>query len=307
MAVAAGLMFAFPVLAAMAQGYPNRPIRLIVPFAPGGGTDIIARAMAQGVADSLGQQVVVDNRPGGGTLIGAELAARATPDGHTLLICTNGTVSINPSLYKKLPYDPIRDFAPVSLVGIGPNVLVVHPSVAAKSVGELITLARQQPGKLSYASSGAGGAPHLAGEMLKSMAGVNIVHVPYKGAGPASTAVLAGEVGVMFAGLGPALPHIKSGRLRALAVASAQRSAVLPAVPAIAETLKDFEASSWFGVFAPAATPASVIGQLHAAIEKTMARTDVRQRLTLLGYEAQTNTPGSSHGRSRPTWSAGRR
>jgi tripartite-type tricarboxylate transporter receptor subunit TctC len=279
-----------------AQSYPARPVRVIVPFAPGGGTDIIARVMAPRLAEALGQQVVVDNRPGGGTIIGAELAARSPPDGYTLFMGLYGTMAINPSLYRKLPYDPVRDFAPVTLVGVGPNVLVVHPSLPAKSVKELIALAKAHPGKLSYASSGTGGAPHLAGELFKAMAHVDMVHVPYKGAGPATIDLLAGHVQVMFAGLGPAIAHVRAGKLHALGVASARRTPALPRVPTIAETLPGFEASSWFGVFVPAGTPQAVIARLNADIAKVMARKDVQEPLMAQGYEALTGTPEELRG-----------
>ncbi len=276
----------------MAQNYPSRPVRIIVPFAPGGGSDIFGRTLAVRLSEALGQPVLVENRPGGNTLIGAELAARAAPDGYTLFLSTNGTVAINPSLYKKLPYDPVRDYAPVSLLGVGPNVLVVHPSLPVKSVKELITLARNHPGKLSYASSGVGGAPHLAGELFKHMAQVNLVHVPYKGAAPATTDLLGGQVQVMFAGLGPAIGHIKANKLRGLAVASAKRSAALPTLPTLGESLTGFEASSWFALFAPAATPPDVITKLNREIGKVMARKDVHEQLMAQGYEPATGTPG---------------
>lgn len=280
----------------MAQGYPSRPVRIIVPFAPGGGSDIFGRTLAGRLNEALGQPVVVENRPGGNTLIGAELAARAAPDGHTLFLSTNGTVAINPSLYKKLPYDPVKDFAPVGLLGVGPNVLVVHPSLPVKTVKELIALAQSHPGKLTYASSGIGGAPHLAGELFKHMAQVNLVHVPYKGAAPATTDLLGGQVQVMFAGLGPAIGHIKANKLRGIAVASAKRSAALPALPTLGETLAGFEASSWFALFAPAATPQDVIGRLNAEIGKVLARKDVHDPLMTQGYEPATGTPADLAG-----------
>jgi tripartite-type tricarboxylate transporter receptor subunit TctC len=264
---------------------------MIVPFAPGGGTDIIARIMGPRLAEALGQQAVIDNRPGGGTIIGAELAARSPPDGYTLFMGLNGTMAINPSLYKKLPYDSVRDFAPVTLVGVGPNVLVVHPSLPVKNVKDLIALAKAHPGTLAYASSGTGGAPHLAGELFKSMAHVDMIHVPYKGAGPATTDLLAGHVQVMFAGLGPAIAHIRSGKLHALAVAGAKRTQALPELPTIAETLNGFEASSWFGVFVPAGTPKEIVARLNAEIAKAMARKDVREQLLAQGYEPVTGTP----------------
>lgn len=276
----------------LAQGFPSRPLRIIVPFAPGGGSDIFGRTLAARLSEAIGQQVLVENRPGGNTLIGAELAARAAPDGYTLFLSTNGTVAINPSLYRKLPYDAVKDFAPVSLIGVGPNVLVVHPSLPVNSVKALIALAKANPGKLSYASSGIGGAPHLAGELLKFMADVNIVHIPYKGAAPATTDLLGGQVQVMFAGLGPAIGHIRANKLRGLAVASARRSQALPALPTVAETLPGFEASSWFAIFAPGATQGDVITKLNAEIAKVMARKDVHEQLMNQGYEPATGSPG---------------
>lgn len=201
-----GTIFFLNASVSFGQSYPNRPIKLIVPFAPGGGTDIIARAITPRLSEALGQQVIVDNRPGAGTIIGAEKAARSAPDGYTLFMGISGTMAINPSLYSKLPYDPVKDFSPIVMVGIGPNILVVHPSLPVKSVKELIAYAKANPNKLSYASSGTGGAPHLAGELFKSMAELDIVHVPYKGAGPATIDLLGGSVQLMFAGMGAALP-----------------------------------------------------------------------------------------------------
>ena len=224
--VYAATMLAGPC--ALAQTYPSRPVRLIVPFAPGGGSDIIARVLAPHLSELLAQQVLIDNRPGAGTIIGAELAAKSPPDGYTLFLGITGTMAINPSMYRKLPYDPVRDFAAIGLVGTGPNVLVVHPSLPARSIPQLISIAKNYPGKLSYASAGTGGAPHLAGELFKSMAGIDMVHIPYKGAAPATTDLLAGEVQVMFAGLGAALPFVKTSRLRALGVAGAKRTRALP-------------------------------------------------------------------------------
>jgi len=292
LALVAFLSLAATAGGAYAQTYPNRPIRIIVPFAPGGGSDIMARTLASRRTEPLGQQVLVDNRPGGNTFIGAELAARAAPDGYTLFLSTNGTVAINPALYRKLPYDSVKDFAPVALIGVGPNVLVVHPSLPVKSVKDLIALGRANPGKLAYASSGIGGAPHLAGELFKVMAGVDMVHIPYKGANPATTDLLTGQVQVMFAGLGPAIGHIKANKLRGLAVASAKRSQALPELPTIGEFLKGFEASSWFAIYAPAATPADVIAKLNAEIVKAMSRKDTYQQLMAQGYEPTTSTPG---------------
>lgn len=279
-----------PTLGA-AQTFPARPVRTIVPFAPGGGADIVARAILPRLGESLGQPFVIDNRPGGGTLIGAELAARAAPDGYTLFIGITGTMAINPSIYRKLPYDPVRDFAPITMLANGPNVLVVHPSLPARSVKELIALARSRPGQLAYGSSGIGGAPHLAGELFKSMARVDMIHVPYKGAAPATTDLLAGHIQIMFAGMGAALPHIQAGKLRALAVASETRSPALPDAPTIGEFLKGFAAATWFGLFAPAGTPKEVITLLHREIGRATAREDVRKQLLSLGYEPATSTP----------------
>jgi tripartite-type tricarboxylate transporter receptor subunit TctC len=289
--LAAAVCAAAISLTVTAQSYPARPVRIIVPFAPGGGTDIIGRAIAPRLGEALGQQVLIDNRPGAGTIIGAELAARSAPDGYTLFMGINGTMAINPSMYKKLPYDPMKDFVPVSMLGVGPNVLVVHPSLPARSVKELIALAKAHPGRLSYASSGTGGAPHLAGELLKSMARIDMVHIPYKGAGPATIDLLAGQVQVMFAGLGAAITHIKSGKVRGIAVASAKRSVALPELPTIAESLPGFEASTWFALFAPAGTPKDIVSRLNAELGKVMARKDVQQQLVAQGYETLTSTP----------------
>ena len=283
--------FAFNTVAVHAQAFPTKPVRLIVPFAPGGGTDIIGRAIAPHLGAALGQQVLVDNRPGAGTIIGAELAARSVPDGHTIFMGINGTMAINPSMYKKLPYDPVKDFTPIGLLGVGPNVLVVHPSLPVRTVKDLIALAKAHPGKLSYASAGTGGAPHLAGELLKSMARVDMTHIPYKGAGPATIDLVAGHVQVMFAGLGAAIPHIKSGRLRGVAVASAKHSVTVPELPTIAETLPGFEASTWFALFAPVGAPKDVIARLNSEVNKVMARKDVQQQLIAQGYETMTSTP----------------
>jgi tripartite-type tricarboxylate transporter receptor subunit TctC len=276
---------------AHAQTFPTKPLRLIVPFAPGGGTDIIGRAIAPHLGQALGQQVIVDNRPGAGTIIGAELAARSPADGHTLFMGINGTMAINPSMYRKLPYDPVKDFAPVGMLGVGPNVLVVHPSLPVRSVKDLIAVAKAHPGKLSFASSGTGGAPHLAGELLKSSARIDMTHIPYKGAGPATVDLVAGHVQVMFAGLGAAIPHIRSGKLRGVAVASAKRSASIPELPTIADTLPGFEASTWFALFVPAGTPKEAIARLNAEVNKVMARRDVQQQLLSQGYETSTSTP----------------
>lgn len=276
---------------ASAQDYPNRAIRLIVTFPPGGGADIVARALAPHLTDQLAQQFVIDNRPGGSGIIGLDLAAKSPPDGYTLVVGISGTLAINPSMFPKLPYDPVRDFAPISLVAVGPNMLVVHPSLPVKSVSELIAFAKQRPGKLSYASSGIGGAPHLAGELFKYMAKVDIVHIPYKGAAPATTDVLGGHVPMMFAGMGAAMPHIELGKLRPMGVAGPKRSSRLPAVPAIAEFLPGFSAETWFGILAPRGTAPVIVGRLNAAIKTAASRRDVKEQLLSGGYEVQLSTP----------------
>jgi tripartite-type tricarboxylate transporter receptor subunit TctC len=276
---------------AAAQSFPVKPIRVVVPFPPGGGADLVARVLAPPMNALLGHQLVIDNRPGGSGIIGMEVAAKAVPDGHTLVIGITGTLAINPSMFPKLPYDPVGSFAPISLAAIGPNVLVVHPSLAARSIEELVSLAKQRPGALSYASSGTGGAPHLAGELFKYMAKIDIVHVPYKGAAPATIDVLGGHVPMMFAGLGAALPHIRNGRLRPLGVAAPKRSSELPQVPAIAEYLPGFSAETWFGVLAPQGTSAEIVARLNSAIHTAAARKDVKDQLRSSGYEVVVNTP----------------
>jgi tripartite-type tricarboxylate transporter receptor subunit TctC len=287
------VMFSALVLGApvWSQTYPTRFIRVIVPFAPGGGSDLILRAAMPHMAQLLGHNLVLDNRPGAGTIIGAEIAARAVPDGYTLLLANTGTMAINPSMYAKLPYDPLSDFEPIMLMGAGPNVLVVNPSLPVNSVKELIAYAKSNHGKLSVASAGLGGAPHLAGELFKSMEGLDMVHIHYKGGVPATTDVLGGSVQVMFGGMGASLPFIRSGKLRALGVASVKRFRGLPDVPTIGETLKGYEASSWFGMFAPAGTPKLIIARLNAEFKKVMARSDVEDQLVQQGYEPHTSTP----------------
>ena len=270
---------------AHAQVYPARPIRLIVPYPPGGATDIMARAIGQKLGDAYGQQVVVDNRGGGGQTIGTDLVARAPPNGYTLLLASV-THSINPGLHRKLPYDSVRDFAAVSQLGSGPNVVVTHPSVVARSIPDLITLAKAQPGKLNYASSGTGSGGHLAAELFKSMAGVNLIHVPYKGGGPAYIDLIAGQVELMFTSPVPTLPHVKTGKLRALATTGARRSSAMPDLPTVAEAgLKGFEASLWYGILAPAGTPADIVGSLEKEIVRQLQLSDMRERFTSVGVD----------------------
>ena len=280
----AALVTIGPVRVAMGQdgGYPGKPLRIIVPFAPNGPNDILARMVGQKLTAAWKQQVIVDNRPGGGTVIGTELAARAAPDGHTLLMVSTST-AVNPSLKKSLPYDTLKDFAPVIELASSPNVLVVHPSLPVRSVRDLIRLAKSKPGAINYGSGGTGAATHLAGELLCIIGGVKMTHVPYKGAGPATIDLLSGEVSWMFGTILPTLRHIKSGRLRAIGVSSLKRSEALPDVPAIAETLLGFEATSWYGIFAPAGTPKNTIAKLNEEIARILKSPDVREYLLRQG------------------------
>ncbi|MBI2291658.1 MAG: tripartite tricarboxylate transporter substrate binding protein [Betaproteobacteria bacterium] len=279
-------------IAAPADNYPSRPLRFIVPLPPGGGADIVARTIAERLTKILGQQVLVDNRPGGGTVIGADLAAKAPPDGYTLLLGTATTHAINASLVRKLPYDPVRDFAPITLVAVLPQIIVSHPSLPVASLKDLIALARKRPGEIFFASTGNGSANHLAGEMLNAVAGLKNVHVPYKGAAPSLTDLLAGQVQFMFTTIPPALPHVKSGRLRALAVANAKRSSLLPDLPTTAENgAPGVEASSWNGVLVPAGVPRNIIAKLHAEIGAVMKLPEVGERLARAGVEPMFITP----------------
>ena len=287
--IIAGLALAGPV---KAQDYPSKPIRLVVPFAAGGATDVLARLVGERLTASLGQQVVVDNRPGAGGNIGSDLVARAEPDGYTILMGAVGTHAINPSLYPKMPYDPVKDFAPVTLVASVPNVLVVNPEVPANSVQELIDLAKAKPGELNFASSGNGTSIHLSGELFKAMTGTDIVHVPYKGSGPAVTDLLGGQVQMMFDNMPSSLPHVKAGKLRALGVTSAKRSPALPEVPTIAEAgVPGYDATSWFGILAPAGTPEPVVTRLQGAIVQALGEPEMRQRMADLGAEPVGDTP----------------
>ena len=273
------------------RSYPVKPLRFVVPYAPGGGTDIIGRLVGTRLTEAWGQPVVIDNRPGGGTVIGTEVVARAPPDGYTVLLST-GTHAVNASLYPKLPFDPVRDFEPVGMIAVAPNVLVVHPSVPARSVRDLIALARQRPGQLAYASSGNGGTGHLAMEMLKQMAVIDAIHVPYKGAGPAVTAILSGEVGASINNMIALVPQIRAGRIRALGVTTTTRSAILPDVPAIAESgLAGFEASGWFGAWVPARTPAAVVDRLSAELGRIVRSPEVGEHLKAQGAEPIGNRP----------------
>ena len=289
---ALAVLLAAVATGAFAQAYPTKPIRIVVPFPAGGATDTLARAAAQKLTEAWGQPVVVDNRPGAGGNIGSELVAKAAPDGYTLEMGTVGTHAINASLYAKMPYDHVKDFAPVILVASVPNVLVVNPAVPANSVQELIAYAKANPGKLNFASSGSGTSIHLSGELFKVMAGVQMTHIPYKGSAPALQDLIGGQVQLMFDNLPPSLPQIKGGKLRALAVTSTVRAPALPDVPTVAEAgLPGFEASSWFGILAPAGTPPDIIAKLNAEIAKWLASPEAKERMLALGANAAGGSP----------------
>jgi tripartite-type tricarboxylate transporter receptor subunit TctC len=293
-AVVLAVAVAFGVVAPFATGqstYPTKPVRLVVPFPAGGTTDIIARATAQKLSEAWGQQVIVDNRPGAGGNVGSELVAKSVPDGYTLLMGTVGTHAINPSLYAKMPYDHVKDFAPVILVAGVPNVLVVNPELPVKSVPELIAYAKASPGKLNFASSGNGTSIHLSGELFKAMTGVQMTHVPYKGSAPALTDLVGGQVQLMFDNLPSSLAFIKAGKLRALAVTSTARAAALPDVPTVADFVPGFEASSWFGILAPAGTPPAIIAKINGEVTKWLATPEAKDKLTAQGANAAGGSP----------------
>jgi tripartite-type tricarboxylate transporter receptor subunit TctC len=274
-----------------ADTYPSRPIRMIVAYPPGGGTDQVGRVLADQLTVTLGQNVVVDNRGGATGNIGTELAARAVPDGYTLLMGNVAPNAVNVSLFKKLGFDPVKDFAPVSLVAVTPNILVAHPSMPVKTIKELIAYAKAKPGTLNFPSAGVGSSSHLAGEMLKSLAGISMVHIPFKGGGPALVAVIAGEVQIMFATMPAAMPHVKSGKVKPVAVTTAKRSQAMPELPTIAESgVKGYEASTWYGLLAPAQTPPAIVTRLHADTVKILAG-PTRQRLEAQGFEPEGGTP----------------
>ncbi len=286
------LVCALAAGAASAQPYPAKPVRMIVAFPAGGGSDIVGRALAQELTQLLGQPVVVDNRGGAGGIIGTELGARAAPDGYTLIVGSSGGFAITPHLNPKLPYDPVKDFAPVGLFTRLTFVVDVHPSVPAKSVKELIALARAQPGRLNFGSSGQGATAHLATELFMALTRVKMTHVPYKGAAPAMTGVIAGEVAVLFDSMPTTLPHARSGRVRPLAVTTLQRSALLPELPTLDEAgVKGYELASWFGLFAPSGTPRAVVERLNAAINTATQRPEMKERLLSQGAEPLSGTP----------------
>ncbi len=287
-----GIAIAAAAGAASAQGWPSKPVKWIVPFAPGGTTDILARTVGDKLSVALGQPVIIENKPGAGGGVGAEFTAKSAPDGYTIMGGTISTHAINASLYNKLPYDPVKDFAAVTLIARVPNMLVVNPSVPAKDVRELIALLKANPGKYTFASSGNGTSQHLSGELFKAMAGVEMQHIPYKGSPPALQDVMGGQVTMTFDNITTAWPLAKEGRLRALAVTTARRSPIAPDVPTLAESgLPGFEVGSWQGVFAPAGTPPDIVRRLNAEIVKIINMPDVREKLVALGAEPVGNSP----------------
>jgi tripartite-type tricarboxylate transporter receptor subunit TctC len=276
---------------ASAAVYPSKPVRMIVPFAPGGGTDIIGRLVAQELGQTWGQTVVVDNRGGAGGTLGTHLAVKSTPDGYTMVLCSLG-LSYAPALYSKLPFDPVKDLAPISLVATQPFVYVVIPSLGVKSMKELIALAKAKPGEIRYGSGGAGGSSHLGTELLRTMTGIEIVHVPYKGTGPALTAMLSGEIQMQLIGISSVVPHMKSGRMRALAVSGAKRSAAAPELPTVAESgVPGYAFDVWYGMLFPAGTPRAMVVKVNAGINRALSSPALAQRFAAVGVEPAGTTP----------------
>ena len=276
---------------ALSADYPERPIRMIVGFTPGGGTDQVARIVGTKISESFGQQLVIDNRPGAGGNIATEIAAKAPSDGYSLIM-VSGSFAVNPSLHKKLLYDPIKDFAPVTQVAFSQYILTLSPAITVRSVKELITLAKAKPRELNYASAGNGSPPHLAMELLKSLTGTDLVHIPYKGTAPVMTALLGNEVQVTFANMGGALPQIRAGRLKAIAVSGAKRSPAAPEVPTVAEAgVPGYEATGWYGVLAPAGTPQTVVNRLHTEIAKALDNKSVRDQIAAEGLDLAQSSP----------------
>jgi tripartite-type tricarboxylate transporter receptor subunit TctC len=273
------------------EAYPSRPVRFILPFPPGGGTDILGRVIAERLSASLGQPVVTENRGGAGGNVGAEAAAHSAPDGYTIVLVAP-SLAISPSLYSKLNYDPVKDLAPIGLVATVPNVMITNPAVEAKNLQEFIALARSRPGAMNYGSGGAGTSNHLAGELFNIVTGAKLVHVPYKGVNLAMQGVLAGEIQLVFIGIPAALPHIKAGKLRPLALVAPQRSPALPEVPTVAEAgLKDFEVTTWYGIMTPAGTPRPIVSRLNAELVKIMHTPEVKERLAGMATDPLTSTP----------------
>jgi tripartite-type tricarboxylate transporter receptor subunit TctC len=279
-------------LPALAETWPARPLRFIVPFAPGGGGDVVGRAIGQRLGEQLGKPLIIDNRGGAGGTLGVDLAAKAAPDGYTLLLGNVGPIAVGPSLYPRLPYDPVRDFAPVTMIASFPNILVANPGLPFKSVPELVAYAKSRPGKLNFGSAGTGTSTHLAAELFSSVAGIDVVHVPYKGGAAALTDVIAGQVAYYFGTLPSSLPLAKAGRIRALGVTSLTRSPAAPDVPTIAESgYRGFEMAAWYGLMYPAGTPREIIVRLNAATMAVLALPDVKERLVQEGSEPMGNTP----------------
>ena len=278
--------------AASAQTYPNRPIRFILPFAPSGGTDVVARLFADRVAQDLGQQVVIDNRPGAGGIQGTQMGVQAEPDGYTLLMGLPVTITVAPALFRKLPYDPLRDLAPVGMTGSSAYVLAVHPSLPVKSVADLIAYAKSKPGELRYAAGTIGAGNHLSAELFKSMTRTSMLYVPYKGGGPALVGVLSGEAQVIFGSMLTTVPHVRTGKLRALGLTGAKRAAALPDLPTIAESgVPGYEVPVWFAIFVPKKTPAAIVSLLNGEIQKLMNDPRAKASLTSQGFEAEPSTP----------------
>jgi tripartite-type tricarboxylate transporter receptor subunit TctC len=281
-----------PAVAAAAENYPSRPIRIVAPSTPGDAPDVIARLVAERLSSALGQQVFVENHPGAGGVVGSDIVAKAAPDGYTLIIGNAGSHGINAAVYSKLPYDIQRDFAPVCQIAVAPNIMVVNPELPVNTVQQFIAYAKARPGKMNYASGGNGSSSHMSMELLKSVAGIDLVHVPYKGSSPALTDVITGQVSVMIVNMPPAVPFVKAGKLRALAVTTRNRSPLLPEVPTVAESgLPGFETVAWFGILAPAATPRDIIDRLSGEIAKIARSPAMRERLTSLGAQAVGSTP----------------
>jgi tripartite-type tricarboxylate transporter receptor subunit TctC len=293
LAVAALLAAALvPPSVARAQAYPNKPIKMVAPSTPGDAPDVIARLVADKLSVVLGQQVVVENRPGAGGVVGSDAVAKAAPDGYTLIMGNAGSHGINAAVYSKLPYDIQRDFVPVSQVAIAPNIVVINPGIPANSVSEFIAYAKANPGKLSYASGGNGSSAHMSMELFKSMAGLDIQHVPYKGSSPALTDLIGGQVAIFIGNMPPTVPHVKAGKLRALAVTTKSRSALMPELPTINEgALPGFETVAWFGVLAPAGTPPDIVNRLSTEIGKIARSPEMRERLIAMGAEPVGSTP----------------
>lgn len=289
--IAIACVLALSAGAVCAQEFPTRPIRLLVGFAPGGPTDITARLAAQHLSETLNQQVVVDNRPGVGGTVAMTTLTQAAPDGYTLSLCANGEMAISPNLRPNLAYDPLKSVAFISRIGASQLVLVVHPSLPVKSVADLIALAKARPGAINFASSGIGSTAHLSSELFKHMAGINIVHVPYKGAGPALTDLIGGQVQMLITGFSGAAPHVKSGKLRALGATGAKRMSAMPLLPTIGETVPGYEVTSWYGIVAPAATPRALITKLHGVLAAMVRKPEVAARLVSLGIEPEGSSP----------------